>query len=73
MKVKEILEQTDKMYSLLMEAYEIAGGLRDSFSGISGSDSTEGALKNHCNSIRGKIYEIREMKGSFIQIINTLK
>ena len=69
-KVEEILGQTDKMYELLMEAYEIAGGLRDTFSCV---EVNEGLLKSFCNSIRGKIYAIREMKEPFKQAINTLK
>ncbi len=70
MTVEEILEQTDKLYEHLMEAYEIAGGLRDTFSGV---EINEGPLKDYCNSIRGKIYEIRELRGGFKQLINTLK
>ncbi len=70
MKVAQILEHTDKLYDHLMEAYEIAGGLRDTFSGV---ETNEGKLKDYCNNIRGKIYELRELRGEFKSTIKTLE
>lgn len=62
MKNEEILEHIDKMYDQLQQAYEIAGGLRDTFSG---SGPEEGKLKDYCNDIRGKIYSMRTVRGQF--------
>ena len=70
MKVEKILEHTDKLYEHLMEAYEIAGDLRDTFSGV---ETNEGKLKEYCNTIRGKIYELRELRGQFKTTIKTLE
>lgn len=69
MEVEQILEYTDKMYEHLLEAYQIAGDLRDIFSGV---EINEGKLKNYCNIIRGKIYELRESKSQFKETIKTL-
>ena len=67
MEGKQILEDKDKLYEHLMAAYELAGGLRDSFSGVDHS----GELKEFCNTIRGKIYDLRELKGPFTQTIKS--
>lgn len=70
MKVEKILGHTDAMYEHLMKAYEIAGGLRDTFSGV---ETNEGKLKEYCNKIRGAIYELREFRGEFHQTIKSLE
>lgn len=70
MKKTEIQAEKDKLYEHLMEAYELAGSLRDSFSSVEGN---QGALKEHCNTIRGKIYELRELRGKFQSLINSIK
>jgi hypothetical protein len=67
---KKVFEKTDMLYDHLMEAYEIAGQLRDSFSGIGGENESE--LKEHCNVIRGKIYSIRELRGKFKEEIHKI-
>jgi len=59
---KQIIEEIDKMYENLINAYEIAGGLRDTFTGIG---TNEGKLKEYCNLIRGKIYDINQFKYQF--------
>lgn len=69
MNTQKILEQKDKMCEHLMEAYEIAGDLRDTFTDV----ENEGKLKAFCNTIRGKIYELRELKGQFTQSIKAIK
>ncbi|GEM_PF-5689356 len=70
----KIFDHTEKLYDHLMEAYEIAGGLRDSFSGINADGGeNEGQLKEHCNIIRKKIYELRELRGKFKVEINKIR
>ena len=70
MNVDKIIESTDEMYEHLIKAYEIAGGLRDTFTGVA---TNEGELKEYCNTIRGKIYELRELRGQFKTTIKTLE
>jgi len=70
MKSEIALKRIDKMYKHLLEAYEIAGGLRDTFTGV---ETNEGKLKEYCNTIRGKIYELREFKDEFKGTIRTHK
>jgi hypothetical protein len=69
MKKNRIFEHTDELYDHLMKAYDIAGGLRDVFSE---AEINQGKLKEHCNIIRGKIYELRELRGKFKELINQL-
>ena len=70
MNKEEIQAEKDKLYEHLMEAYELAGSLRDSFTNI-GENKNE--LKKHCNIIREKIYELRELRGKFQDLINQIK
>lgn len=66
-KQQEIATQLEDLYQHLEIAYDMAGGLRDSFTGI-GKDETQ--LKEFCNNIRGKIYELRTEKGNFKTFVN---
>lgn len=68
MENKKILKQVDSLYDSLQSAYEEAGSLRDQFTGIGGK--REQLLKEHCNTIRGKIYELRLFRGGFKAIVN---
>jgi hypothetical protein len=70
MKKSEIIASTETLYSNLMEAYEIAGTLRDVFSGIG---NNEFQLKEFCNEIRQKIYELRKNEGKFFIEINKIE
>lgn len=74
MEKSEIFEQTDKLYENLLAAYDIAGELRDSFSGLNEKGgNNEYQLKEHCNIIRTKIYELRELRGKFKEEINKIQ
>lgn len=76
MDAEKILEHTNEMYDHLMEASEIAGSLRDSFSAISNGNAVSGKLeyqlKEYTNIIRGKIYELREFRGKFKEQIKEI-
>ncbi len=69
---KKTFEQTDKLYEHLQEAYEMAGGLRDSFTGVLDEGADEYQLKEQCNAIRKGIYELQKLRGKFQVAINTL-
>ena len=70
MKKKDIQEYKDQMYAHLADAYEIAGDLRDEFTGIG---ENETPLKEHCNVIRGRINALKELSGHFQSLINKIK
>lgn len=70
MRKKDIQEQKDQMYTHLADAYEIAGDLRDEFTDIG---ENETALKEHCNVIRMRIDELKDLKGRFQSLINKIK
>ena len=63
-------EDAEKMIGLLNDAYDMAEGLRDRFSGL--SPDLAGPLKEFCNQVRGKLYEIRELRGAFRRNINQI-
>lgn len=71
MNKKEILNDIQSMYEALEKAYDMAGGLRDSFTGVN-PEGNEYQLKQHCNIIRGKIYELRELKGHFVNEVKAI-
>ena len=68
-KIEEIQNEVEKLYENLQTAYEHAGSLRDTFTCCG---KNEGQLKEHCNIIRGKIYEMRELRGKFKLLIKEI-
>jgi len=68
-KIEEIQNEVEKLYENLQTAYEEAGNLRDTFTCCG---KNEGQLKEHCNIIRGKIYELRQLRGNFQFLIRNI-
>lgn len=66
---EKILKSIELMYEQLESAYDLAGGIRDTFSHV---EQHQGILKEYCNDVRRKIYELREVKGMFNALVKTL-
>lgn len=67
----EATKEFDDCYKALEEAYEIAGGLRDRFTGVQ-EDRIRGHLKDHCNEIRQSISNLRYKAGLVRKMIQIL-
>lgn len=63
---EQILNDIEKLYALIETAYDLAGNLRDDFSGIKNVGANEQHLKNYCNTFRNKIYELRTLQFAFV-------
>lgn len=63
-----MLNQVNAMSKDLLKIYDSAGDLRDYFTGL----KYEAELKEYCNAIRKKLYEIQMIKGDFIQTIKKI-
>lgn len=70
LKILESAKGVKRFPGHLSQAYEIAGNLRDEFTDIG---ENEERLKDHCNTIRGKIYELRELRSNFSRLINQIE
>lgn len=68
MRNEQMIIQVQDMYAHLDQVYDTAGLLRDEFTDID-SITQQAYLKEHCNIIRQKIYELRELRGKFITAI----
>jgi len=64
---KTTLEELDQIFLSLEYAYETAGQMRDTFTGI---NKNENELKQFCNDIRGSIYNLRQKKLMFRILLN---
>jgi len=72
MKKSEIEAYAEKLNEHLMEANEIAELLREVFSSTEPEESQE-LLKEYCNLIRTKIYEIIIERGKFRRLLNQIQ
>lgn len=69
---KELLADMQVMYEHLNQAYELAGGLRDSFTGVDDME-LQGALKIYCNATRTNINQVSEFRGAFADKIKSIE
>lgn len=72
MNKRKIFNDAKALYINLEQAYEIAGELRDSFTGME-DNLKSGLLKEQCNIIRDQLYKLRELKGKFLRLIDSIE
>lgn len=68
MEKQDMLNLVNAMSKEILKIYDNAGDLRDYFTGV----KNETVLKEYCNTIRKKLYEIQMIKGDLIQTIKKI-